>query len=171
MCIFQTACSLWPYLEGGKDESKRQSMMFHFQVAGFVASGTAIYNLIIVERAFHRHLEVCSPLMKFLSVKILVSLSFIQRGLLILLQTCNEMLPTVMQRLIRWVPLFGDIVNMSDVQVHLFYPALILFECLLLAVMHCWVWRPTERWYTRTENEPLRVEKDTSSSEKAQVAA
>mmetsp|Transcript_70479 Transcript_70479/g.184788 ORF Transcript_70479/g.184788 Transcript_70479/m.184788 type:complete len:461 (-) Transcript_70479:104-1486(-) len=161
VCVGQTACSLWPYV-GGSTEG-RENIMLQFQVAGFVASGAAIYNVFVVERAYHEHLAPCSPLLKFLSVKILVSLSFFQRGLLVMMQMGNNLLPGVIQKIVRYVPLVGDLVNLSEVQLHLFYPALILFECLLAAIMHLWAWNPTEEWYKTdsgdaekgTEREPL----------------
>lgn len=158
VCVGQTACALWPYV-GGSTEG-RESIMLQFQVAGFVASAAAIYNVFIVEWAYHEHLSPCSPLLKFLSVKLLVSLSFFQRGLLVMVQMGNDLMPAVVQEIVGYVPFVGDLVNMSEVQMHLFYPALILCECLLAAVMHLWAWTPSEQWYRiddreGTEREPL----------------
>eukprot|EP00425_Heterocapsa_triquetra_P001513 CAMPEP_0195054798 /NCGR_PEP_ID=MMETSP0448-20130528/3613_1 /TAXON_ID=66468 /ORGANISM="Heterocapsa triquestra, Strain CCMP 448" /LENGTH=392 /DNA_ID=CAMNT_0040084351 /DNA_START=221 /DNA_END=1399 /DNA_ORIENTATION=+ len=158
VCVGQTACSLWPYI-GGSTEG-RENIMLQFQVAGFVASGAAIYNVFIVERAYHEHLSHASPILKFLSVKILVSLSFFQRGLLVLMQTTNRLLPEVLQKIVRYVPLVGDLANMTEVQIHLFYPSLLMFECLLSAIMHLWAWNPREAWYNdddveESERQPL----------------
>merc|ERR1712187_770440 len=119
-----------------------------FQVAGFFASGAAIYNIFIVERAYHTELEGCSPILKFLSVKILVSLAFFQRGVISCLQIASQLLPATVQHIVTYVPLAGDILNFSQVQMHLFYPALVLFECLLAALMHVWAWRSSEDWYS-----------------------
>jgi len=163
VCLAQTACSLLPYM-GGSGE-KLDLVMMSFQVAGFFASGAAIYNVYVVERAFHDQLLKCSPVLKFLSVKILVSLAFFQRGTLVLLQSLNTLLPEMVQKLVRYVPLVGDIVNMSSVQMHLFYPALILFECLFAALMHIWAWRASEDWYNEDspeERQPL-VNSDSGS--------
>lgn len=157
VCVGQTASSLWPYI-GGSTEG-RESIMMQFQVAGFIASGAAIYNVFVVERSYHETLSQCSPVLKFLSVKILVSLSFFQRGILLLLRTGNTLLPAVLQRIIRWVPLVGDLVNLTDVQLHLFYPALILFECLLTAIMHIWAWRPGEEWYKGDDDREVVAER------------
>lgn len=157
VCVAQTAFSLWPYLGGSQEDTR--TIMLHFQVAGFVASSAAIYNVYVVERAFHRHLAACSPVLKFMTVKILVSLSFFQRGLLVVLHACNQNLPEVVKRVVSLVPLVGDIVNLTEVQLHLFYPALILFECLLTATMHLWAWSSEEVWYDpeleNPELEPL----------------
>eukprot|EP00928_Gymnodinium_smaydae_P077976 TRINITY_DN6154_c0_g3_i1.p1 TRINITY_DN6154_c0_g3~~TRINITY_DN6154_c0_g3_i1.p1 ORF type:complete len:457 (-),score=84.64 TRINITY_DN6154_c0_g3_i1:317-1687(-) len=150
VCLAQTACSLWPYIGGAQE--KQHMIMAAFQVAGFFASSVAIYNVFVVERAFHDQLAPCSPVLKFLSVKILVSLAFFQRGILVLLQACNQMLPSVAQRIVRYVPLLGDLLNLSEVQMHLFYPALILFECLLAALMHLWAWTASEEWYAVSED-------------------
>lgn len=145
VCVGQTACSLWPYIGGSTNGAA--NLMLQFQVAGFVASGAAIYNVFVVERAFHPHLVHSSPLLKFLSVKILVSLSFFQRGTLVLLQTGNKLLPDMVQKIVGYLPLVGDLLNLTQVQLHLFYPALILYECFMSAIMHLWAWKPNEAWY------------------------
>lgn len=154
-CVTQSACSLWPYLGGSRTD--QESIMFHLQVAGFVSSCAAIYNLVVVETAFVRHLEPLCPMLKFLSVKILVSLCFVQRGFFSFLQACDKMLPETTQKTARVVPLLGDIFRMSDLQLHLFYPALIIFECLALAILNLLVWKSNEGWYLEegTEHEPL----------------
>lgn len=145
VCVGQTACSLYPYVGGGSEG--QGNMMLGFQVAGFIASGVALYNVFVVERAFHAHLSPSSPLLKFLSVKILVSLSFSQRGVLVLLQNGNRMMPHTVQRLAAYVPILGHILNMTEVQLHLFYPALIQYECFLTTLMHFWAWGASESWY------------------------
>mmetsp|Transcript_119966 Transcript_119966/g.311371 ORF Transcript_119966/g.311371 Transcript_119966/m.311371 type:complete len:531 (+) Transcript_119966:94-1686(+) len=147
VCVGQTATSLLPYLGQNKESDTQGIMLTGFQVAGFISSGVALYNVFVVERAFHSHLERSSPLLKFMSVKILVSLSFFQRGVLVALQQGNKILPDVVQKIVAWIPLFGDILNMTEVQLHLFYPALILYECLLTSFMHFWAWSAGEDWY------------------------
>jgi len=147
VCVGQTACSLSPYMVGISATERSDAIMTGFQVAGFIASSVALYNVFVVERNFHAHLSRSSPLLKFLSVKILVSLSFFQRGLLVLLQGGNKLMPHFVQRIVGYVPLFGDILNMTEVQLHLFYPALILYECFLTTLLHFWAWKPNELWY------------------------
>lgn len=153
LCIVQSALSFWPYLGG--DRAQESPIMFHLQVAGFVASCAAIYNLVIVERAFGRHLTSIVPASKFLTVKLLVSLSFLQRGMIGLLQ--SRLLPDPLQRFLSFVPVLRDIVDFSDLQLHLFYPALTIFECLFLSIAHLLVWRSNERWYHEcpSERSPL----------------
>jgi len=161
LCLVQTACSIWPYLVGQTYD--QDTVMFTLQVAGFVASCAAIYNLVVVEQAFHRHLDPISPLLKFFTVKMLVSLSFLQSGALSILQAGEKLLPETTQTFLHWVPFLGDILTFSDVQFKLFYSALTMFECFLLAVLHLLVWKANEAWYkdanTGLETEPL-VRKD-----------
>lgn len=145
VCLAQTACSLMPYIGGS--EEKRLLAMQAFQIAGFFASGAAIYNLFVVERAFHHDLAGCSPVLKFISVKLLVSLSFFQRGLILGLQALNEMLPSMAHKIVQHVPILGDIVNMTPVQARLFYPSLLLYECLFICTVHMWAWSANENWY------------------------
>lgn len=146
VCVGQTACSMHPYFSG--TANGLETIMSGFQVAGFISSGVALYNVFVVERAFHAHLSPSSPVLKFLSVKILVSLSFFQRGILVLLQNGNKMMPHMVQKITSYVPILGDILNMTEVQIHLFYPALILYECFLTSLMHFWAWQANEEWYT-----------------------
>uniref|UniRef100_A0A6V0CAR2 Uncharacterized protein n=1 Tax=Zooxanthella nutricula TaxID=1333877 RepID=A0A6V0CAR2_9DINO len=145
LCVAQSACSLWPYI-GGKRHAQ-ESIMFHLQIAGFVASCIAIYNLVVVERAFHRHLADVWPMSKFFTVKVLVTLGFIQRSILGALQELDKSLPQLSAKIEALVPFLGDIMRFTDVQTHFFYPALIIFECLLLAIVHLFVWRSDEMWY------------------------
>jgi len=157
VCVGQTGCALYPYLVGSMEagtSAGSQAIMMGFQVAGFIASGTAIYNVLIVETAFHKHLSPSSPVLKFLSVKILVSLSFFQKGVLVALQQGNKILPDMVQKIVAWVPVLGDVLNMTEVQLHLFYPALILYECCFTAVLHFWAWSSSEIWYLEGDIEP-----------------
>jgi len=174
VCVGQTACSLLPYFGGQTKSESQELMMGGFQVAGFISSGVALYNVFVVERAFHGHLERSSPLLKFMSVKILVSLSFFQRGVLVALQQGNKILPDIVQKIVGYVPLFGDILNMTEVQLHLFYPALILYECFLTSCMHFWAWRANEDWYMHgseiedDERQPLLLKNELSTPEPEQ---
>mmetsp|Transcript_12965 Transcript_12965/g.35275 ORF Transcript_12965/g.35275 Transcript_12965/m.35275 type:complete len:434 (-) Transcript_12965:52-1353(-) len=152
-CVAQSAASLWPYLGGSQED--QEALMSHLQVAGFVTSCAAIYNLVVVEQAFHRHFEPLRPLLKFMTVKMLVSLCFLQKAVLTGLQIFNQYLPGAMQTVIRRVPLVGDIVHLTDLQIHLFYPALIIYECLLLAILHLLVWKSNEPWYKESQKESL----------------
>jgi len=138
--------------------------MQHLSVAGFVASCAAIYNLVVVEQAFHRHLSHLNPLMKFLTVKFLVSICFLQKTVVEGLEYANNLMPETMKSVVRHVPFVGDIVHLTELQQHLFYPSLVMYECFILAILHLFVWKANETWYktTRptldlnyTENDPL----------------
>ena len=52
--------------------------------AGFIASTEAISNVVTVERTFHAHLTEFRPSPKFWSVKVLVSIAFLQETALYL---------------------------------------------------------------------------------------
>jgi len=149
LCVEQSAVSLWPYLVTTAYDA--DTLMFTLSVGGFVTSCAAIYNLVIVESAFHRHLEPISPVLKFVTVKLLVSLSFFQSSVLAILQAAEKTLPDTTRSFLRYVPLLGDILSMSDVQSHLFYPALTIFECLFLTFLHLFIWKADEAWYVEAE--------------------
>lgn len=157
LCIVQSACSLWPYIGGSREQ--QETIMFGLNVGGFVASTAAIYNLIVVEQAFFRHLKPSKPVLKFLSVKLLVSLSFVQKGALWLIRGFHAILPKAMQRIVHYVPIIQGILELSDLQSHLFYAALTIFECFFVAILHLFVWRANEDWYKTgnigTERQPL----------------
>jgi hypothetical protein len=151
VCLAQTGCSLWPYFDGEfsvvVDTDTQEMILAAFQVAGFFASCAAIYNIFIVEFAYHSQLASCSPFLKFISVKVLVSLAFFQAGILYTLHELNRMLPGTVQRAVRAFPLLGDLLNLGDLEQHMFYAALMLYECLFVVLLHCWAWSPDEGWY------------------------
>jgi len=153
VCVLQSVLSLWPYLGG--DPTRQDLIMTNLYIAGFVVSCAAIYNLVVVEQAFHRHLKPISPVLKFISVKFLVSLSFMQNALIGFGQKLNVLLPGAMQKVISYIPLVGEILQFSELQKKLFYSSLVIFECLLLSLMHLCVWRASEAWYETGELEPL----------------
>merc|ERR1719330_712528 len=131
LCVVQSAFSLLPYIGGNL--AQQETTMSHLQIAGFVTSCAAIYNLICVEGAFHTRLGDLSPFSKFLTVKFLVSLTFIQQTILGMLQVGNTLIPSAVQGILRSLPLLGDILHMSHFQSHFFMPALVIYECLILS--------------------------------------
>jgi len=153
VCMAQAGYALILQIAGGDHED---SLVEQFEIAGLIVSGAAIFNVYVVESTFHKHLENYRPRLKFISVKILVSLAFFQRGTIIACQTVNSWQPTAIQGIVRRVPAFGDILNMSSVQMALFYPALLIYECLISAMLHSWAWNSDETWYD--ENEALMNE-------------
>eukprot|EP00913_Durusdinium_trenchii_P031598 g29589.t1 len=66
-----------------------------FTGAGFIASGSALWNIAVVERTFHKNLEGYNPLLKFITVKIIVSFAYFQKGCFYILQalTLQNTLP------------------------------------------------------------------------------
>jgi hypothetical protein len=150
VCLAQTGCSLWPYFNGefsAVDTDTQEMTGAAFQVAGFFASCGAIYNVFIVEIAYHNQLASCSPYLKFISVKILVSLAFFQSGVLWTLNELNRKLPGAVQKAVKAFPFLGDLINLGELEMRLFYSALILYECLFVVLLHCWAWSPDEEWY------------------------
>merc|ERR1719265_1122865 len=93
-----------------------------------VASAAAVYNVHIVESTFQDQIESYRPFLKFMSVKLLVSFAFWQMWVLDLLKLVH-------------------IVDLDNTQLKLLHAALIIYECLLSAVLHCFAWRASEEWY------------------------
>lgn len=110
--VLAAVCSLKPYAEG----------------AAMLASTLAIMNIILFEPKLKTILPNFHPLPKFLAVKLLVSISFIQSyGLNVLL---------------------GGLCSFSTAQINLCYASLICFEVLPLSIFVFATWRPAEHdWY------------------------
>lgn len=112
--IFPAACSVIPYVDG----------------ACFLASTLAILNIIVFESSFKDilHRECFRPYLKFLAVKVLVSLVFIQfYGLSVIM---------------------GQVWKMSQIQVRLSYACLVCCEVLPLSILVLLAWRPRPGdWY------------------------
>lgn len=121
--------------------------MSQFGAAGFVASCGAIYNVHIVESTFHSYFESYRPLLKFITVKVIVSFAFFQKCLFSCLQAFQLTLPDAMQKLVKKVPFLGQILNFNEVEFALFYDSLILYECVAICGMHWWGWSAYEDWY------------------------
>jgi len=150
ICSTQAGWAL--YLLFFVDESTQwsdyESAMAQFRAAGFLASCAAIWNVAVVETSFHGHLHGYSPVLKFVTVKILVSFAFFQRGIIGGLLMLEKTMPSVLQTIVRKMPLLGDVVHMGTVEFELFYAGLIIFECLLITFMHWFAWDAHEEWYS-----------------------
>lgn len=120
-----------------------------FTGAGFVASGVALWNIAVVERTFHKNLEGYSPLLKFITVKILVSFAYFQKGCFYILQALQHTLPKEGQKLAKSVPFFGQIMEMDDAHFELFYSTLMVSECFLVSGLHLIAWQASEDWYEK----------------------
>merc|ERR1712032_853128 len=97
-----------------------------FTGMGTIASFAAIENIIVVEHSFgETFLRAFSPARKFWSAKVLVSLSFMQKSLLL-------------------CPPFS---SWTETKQNLLFSSLITFECFLIAFFHFIAWRHDEDWY------------------------
>lgn len=117
-----------------------------FDVAGFLASCTAIYNVYVVETQFHHELEEFSPFLKFLTVKILVSFAYGQQYFFVGLQAIYSMFPALQSSISR-IPVLGSLVKFNNAEFYAFYSALLIIECLFIALLHLWAWGSEEHWY------------------------
>jgi hypothetical protein len=98
-----------------------------FSGAGFTASSIAIYNIFTFEHNLEPFLDGFRPRLKFLGVKLLVSLAFIQD---VALQTATDL----------FLPL-------SKEQRQLLYASLICVEVFLIACMQVPAWNAKDAWF------------------------
>jgi len=149
VCILQAGWSLYLLTFTGPftDWATYNARAAQFGAAGMVASAGAIYNVHVVESTFHQYFEGYRPLLKFITVKIIVSFAFFQKGIFKVLKALSDTFPKFMQKIIHGCPLLGDILGFSEVRFQLFYDSLILYECILIALLHIWGWSAYEEWY------------------------
>lgn len=119
----------------------------YFTAAGWVSSAAAIWNVAVVEHTFADNLASFSPWTKFLSVKILLTLAFVQWGLIEVLQYGYDLFPSVLQKIANAIPVVGDILEFSPEESYLFYTSLVVWECFIVATMHFFAWSCSENWY------------------------
>jgi hypothetical protein len=153
VCIVQAGWSLYLLTFTNTDFAVFNTRMSQFRAAGMVASAGAIYNVHTVESTFHTELATYRPLLKFITVKIIVSLAFFQRQTISILKVIQATLPGMVQHIVRALPLLGDLMDMSEVHFSMFYDALILYECILISVLHWWGWSAYEDWYLNASDE------------------
>lgn len=142
VCVGQAGWSLWLLTIADTTENYDSSMS-QFYVAGFLASCAAIYNVYIVENRFEHYLDNFYPNMKFLTVKILVSIAFVQRGAFSSLATMGTYLPSAIQK---W-PWVKQFMHIPPAQFAMFYASLIAIECFIIGIVHQWAWNSKEAWY------------------------
>jgi len=149
VCIAHSGWSLWllTFANTNNSSDALQQSESMFAAAGMLASGAAIWNIHTVESTFHQYLESYGPFSKFITVKIIVSFAFFQRGAIHVLLAVQDTLPGLASNLLRHFPFIGAIINLPPDQFEIFYACLLCFECLLVAVMHAWAWRANEKWY------------------------
>lgn len=100
--------------------------------AGFITSCTAITNVVKLERQFEESLseENFGANKKFWSVKVLVSIAFLQK---------------IAIKSIASGGYFGDL------QQNLLYSTLICYELLFIAVLHTYAWPSDESWINKAK--------------------
>jgi len=131
ICILQAGWSLWlwTFHDPAEDWTKYEAEMKKFSYAGLIASGAAVYNVHTIESTFGHLIKGYRPLLKFLSVKLLVFFAFWQLKFLLVLKTLS-------------------ILRLSDLDIKILHAALLVFECLGSAVVHVQAWNASEEWYT-----------------------
>jgi hypothetical protein len=155
VCVGETGCSLWlltvssnsnPSTPEGAENY--ESAMSQFTLAGFIASGAAVYNVYKVEHTFQdAFLSNFHPTIKFLTIKLLVSLSFFQRGIFNALQAMDKYLPSFLQKIVAHIPFLQQLVEFTPCKFELFYSALVVFECCFICMLHLVAWNSEEAWY------------------------
>jgi len=148
VCVLQSGWACWMVTFATVES--RASLAYtdaQFAAAGVVASVAAIYNVHMVERTFHAYLAGYAPFLKFISVKILVSIAFFQHGFFMFLKAFQQTLPSTLGTVLPHVPLVRNIISLPDIQFEAFYAALILYEVFVIAALHSWAWNSKEEWY------------------------
>lgn len=160
--VADSAVALW-YLTMAPDTphfiARFNSAENQFNIAGFLASCAAIFNVYIVEQTFHHFLEDFHPFLKFLTVKILVSFAYCQLLFFDFLQDVYEMSPAGVQHFLDGIPVIGALCKFNEAEFYAFYSALLIIECLLIAIMHMWAWGSTESWYDEGEEEEISAKR------------
>lgn len=153
VCVAQAGWSLFllTFASPGSKVEAFKSSTSQFGLAGFFASGAAIWNVFVVEQTFHEYLEEYRPTWKFFTVKILVTFAFFQRGACNAAQVIQNTLPTVLQDIAKSIPILGQILTFSLSDFEIFYACLIIAECFLVCILHYWAWHVGEPWYEAEE--------------------
>lgn len=148
ICVAEAGFSLCMLtFESGITAAAYNKAMSMFSLAGFLYSCVAIYNVAVVETSFHDDLEGYSPVYKFITVKILVTFAFVQKGFFNGIGIVASMLPKSVSNWIQHIPFLGDFVHFQPNQFQMFYSSLIIIECFVMAILHVMAWRADEAWY------------------------
>lgn len=148
--VADSAVALWYLTVGAKEVNfvaKFNNAENQFNAAGFMASCAAIFNVYVVEQTFHQFLEAFHPFLKFLTVKILVSFAYCQLLFFDFLQAAYGAAPPNVRAWLHATPVLGPLCEFNEAEFYAFYSALLIIECLLIAIMHMWAWGNTEAWY------------------------
>lgn len=169
VCVLQAGWTIWIMTVGQVDakSDEFQGVTRMFTAAGMVASGAAIWNVHVVGSFFHEYLKGFNPVLKFITVKIVVSFAFFQHGAVYMLQAINATLPGVGQAIVGKVPFFGDVINASELMFQFTYSGLLMWEVFLIAVLHWFAWGPREEWY----NEGIAAKRSRGGGEQQPLLA
>ncbi|CAE7754490.1 unnamed protein product [Symbiodinium pilosum] len=119
----------------------RTQVHYLFLGMGIVASTAAINNVITVERTFAESLKHFEPDLKFWSIKILLTLGFMQSMLL-------EIPP---------------LSYLSVTEQDLFYASILSAECFGVSLLQWRAWKPSEKWLEDLRDAQLQMHEPTSS--------
>eukprot|EP00419_Tripos_fusus_P074281 CAMPEP_0172889804 /NCGR_PEP_ID=MMETSP1075-20121228/139748_1 /TAXON_ID=2916 /ORGANISM="Ceratium fusus, Strain PA161109" /LENGTH=355 /DNA_ID=CAMNT_0013743941 /DNA_START=154 /DNA_END=1221 /DNA_ORIENTATION=+ len=156
VCVLQAGWACWMItFAASESHAALANTNAQFDAAGVVASMAAIYNVHTVERTFNAYLADYSPFLKFISVKILVSIAFFQRGFFMFLKAFQQTLPSVLGRVLPSMPLLRGIIALSDIQFEAFYDALIMYQVFIIAALHSCAWSSKEKWYGEYDNHTM----------------
>lgn len=120
---------LWVFEDLGNKWNEYQYSFDNFSTAGLIASCGALYNVHVVEHTFGEFIAGYSPLLKFISVKLMVWF-------------------TCWQFMIVWLLSYYGYISLTPLQTKLLYAELLAYEALLLSLLHTICWRVTEDWYS-----------------------
>jgi len=169
VCVAESGWSLWllTFDTSMTAEGFDQSMS-KFVVAGFLASGVAIYNVFVVEEEYQEQMTSFHPRLKFFTVKILVTFAFVQRGIFKIWSWVGTIMPPNMKKWVDKAPFLGEVMNMPAAQFEMFYASLIITECFLVCIAHYWAWNSEEDWYeaaSKNEDEEFGAKQAFAPSE------
>lgn len=151
VCVAEAGYSLWLLTFARVTGNAFDESMSQFTIAGFLASCAAIYNVWIVEENYHLYLANYYPRYKFLTVKILVSFAFVQKGAFKFVMGLGPMLDHNTKAAVDKIPVIGSIMNFPAGQFELFYATLICVECFFVCIAHHWAWDSRETWYDEAD--------------------
>jgi len=136
VCVAQSGWSLWQWTVGGAadDFTSYEAGLGKFGYASLLASCAAIYNVQLVEHSFSEELTDYAGLLKFISVKLMVFFSFWQ---FMILDTLRE----------------KEFLTLDKTTVQLLHCTLMIYECLVAALLHYLAWGAEEDWYNKAKVE------------------
>lgn len=165
VCVAEAGWSLWLLtFETSMSSTDFDRSMSQFTIAGFLASCAAIYNVFIVEESYHAYLVSYYPRLKFITVKVLVTFAWVQKGFLKILMNVVTIMPEKMANWFYKVPLVGQFLKFSPAVFEMFYAALIITECFVVCVAHYWAWNSGEEWYDEAAADEAAQERSNDQS-------